>query len=201
MLLDRPFQALTPTVDGDVMSVLAGADASFTPGEVHRLLDRHSVAGVRLALNRLVEHGVVLSSRAGRAVMYRLNRDHVLAGPIIEVAQARDRVIDRLRGELSNWSPSCSYAAVFGSAATNEMSTGSDIDILVVRPDTVDAEDDVWASQIDDLSDRCSRWTGNDCRVLELSEAEVEDRPGVVEDIADVGLHLAGPLRYLKQDV
>ncbi len=199
MLLDRPFQALTPTVDGDVLGVLVGADAPFTAGDVHRLLGRHSVAGVRLVLNRLAEHGIVLSSRAGRAVMYRLNREHVLAGPIIEVAHARDRVLDRLQTELSGWPQPCSNAALFGSAATNEMSIGSDIDIFVVRPDAIDAEDVAWRSQVDGLAEKCSTWTGNDCRMLELSESEARARPAVVQDIAGVGISLAGPVRYLKQ--
>lgn len=89
MQFDRPFLALTPTVDGDVLQVLSGAEASFTPGEVQRLLGRHSIAGVRLTLKRLTEQGIVLAAPAGRAVMYRLNRDHVLASAIIEMSQAK----------------------------------------------------------------------------------------------------------------
>ena len=198
MLLHRPFLALTPTVDGDVLQILSGADASFTPGEVQRLLDRHSVAGVRLALNRLVEQGVVLAAPAGRAVMYRLNRMHVLAGAIIEVSQVKAKVIERLSREIEGWEVPCSYAAVFGSAASDRMAVDSDIDLFVVRPGEVDASDDRWVGQIDELSELCSAWTGNDCRVLELSEADLSLEPAVLDDIVDHGIHLAGPPRFLR---
>lgn len=199
MLLHRPFQALTPTVDGDVLQVLAGAEASFTPGEVHRLLGRHSIAGVRLALKRLAGQGVVLSTPAGRAVMYRLNRDHVMADAIVELSRAKSRIIGRMREEIGEWELPCSYAALFGSAATDEMELGSDIDVFVVRPDTIDPDDDSWRRQVDGLSERCVEWTGNDCRVLELSEADLENRPTVLGDIVDVGVHLAGPVGFFRR--
>lgn len=198
MQVDRPFLALTPTVDGDVLQILSGAEAAFTPGEVQRLLGRHSVAGVRLALNRLVEQGIVSAAPAGRAVMYRLNRDHVLAGAIVEISQAKAKVIARLQGEFSQWKLPCSYAALFGSSATGSMTVGSDIDVFIVRPDRVDAGDDGWRRQRDELAARCSAWTGNDCQILELSEADLQGDPAVLSDIAESGIHLAGPARFLK---
>ena len=36
--------AITPTVDGDVLMVLARAEAAFTPPEVHRLIGARSEA-------------------------------------------------------------------------------------------------------------------------------------------------------------
>ena len=65
MLLDRPMLTISPTIDGDVLSVLARADAAFTAPKVQRLLERHSVPGVRKVLNRLVEQGIV--NEIGRA--------------------------------------------------------------------------------------------------------------------------------------
>ena len=67
MILSRPFLAVTPTIDGDVLAVLARADASFTPPQVHGLIGSHSVAGVRNALVRLTGQGVLHSEQVGRA--------------------------------------------------------------------------------------------------------------------------------------
>ena len=34
------------------------------------------------------------------------------------------------------------YAALFGSAVTGKMTTSSDLDVLIVRPATIDADDE-----------------------------------------------------------
>ena len=59
MDFSRPMSVITPTVDGDVLTALAQADASFTPGRLHKVIGRHSEDGVRRALRRLVRQGVV----------------------------------------------------------------------------------------------------------------------------------------------
>jgi hypothetical protein len=48
----------------------------------------------------------------------------------------------------------------------------SDIDLLVVRPDTVDADDPQWRTQLDGLASSVTAWTGNDTRILEFSVRE-----------------------------
>ena len=79
MELSRPLATVTPTLDGDVLRVLARADADFTGGDIHRLLDGPSIRGIAKTLNRLTEQGIVNRRLAGRAFLYRLNRDHLAA--------------------------------------------------------------------------------------------------------------------------
>jgi hypothetical protein len=55
-------------VDGDVLAVLALNEATFTPGQLRRLLGRYSEAGVRKVLMRLTEQGVVHGDRVGWAI-------------------------------------------------------------------------------------------------------------------------------------
>ena len=38
----------------------------------------------------------------------------------------------------------------------------------------MDVEDPIWRRQLDSLSSQVTAWTGNDARVLELSEDEVQ---------------------------
>ena len=202
MDLARPFLLLTPTVDGDVLSALALAGHVFTPPQLHAIIGRHSVDGVRRALHRLADQGLVNRERIGRADVFGLNRDHLAAPYVIGIAQLRRELLDRMRAELAGWRVPCVYAALFGSAATGTMRHDSDIDVFLVRPDAVDAEHDIWRDQVQHLARTATRWTGNDTRPFELAEEEVGrglalGEP-VLRDIARVGIRLVGPADYLR---
>jgi predicted nucleotidyltransferase len=60
---------------------------------------------------------------------------------------------------------------VFGSAARGDDHAGSDIDLLVVRPDAVDEDDDAWIQQLYELTDAVEAWTGNTVDLLHYSES------------------------------
>jgi len=194
MLLQRPFEALTPTLDGDCLAVLAGANSFFTVSQVQRVLDgERSLSGLRRALDRLAEHGVVRSERFGPAYAYALNREHLLAEAIIEVASAKTRLIDRVRDRVQSWEFPPVYAALFGSAARGDMRTGSDIDLFLVRPESADWER--WTDAVHRLQADMISWTGNDTRVLEFSEQEAAEHGSTDQVVASVtrdGITLAG---------
>lgn len=200
--LEHPLAVITPTVDGDVLAVLARAEAAFTGREVHRLVGQYSEAGVRKVLTRLVEQGIVLIERAGPSYLYRLNRDHLAAPHIIALAGLRAELLGRLRARLASWDPPAVYAALFGSAARGDMRPDSDIDLLIVRPDTLEPDDDRWASQVHQLIGDVTRWTGNDTRPLEYGDTETRRvfRRGesVLEAVRVEGVHLAGASDYLR---
>ena len=75
--------------------------------------------------------------------------------------------------------------------------------MLVVRPTTIDLDDEpAWHGQLDNFTRSCTRWTGNDTRVLELSSAGVRNGAStdrVLRSIARDGLRLAGPTDYLSR--
>jgi hypothetical protein len=202
MDLRHPLGVITPTVDGDVLAALAGADAAFTGRQVHRLVGRYSEAGVRNVLNRLVDQGVVLVHQVGPSYTYRLNRDHLAAPHIVALAGLYREFLDRLRSRLAQWDPPPVYAALFGSAVRGDMRLDSDIDLFVVRPDDVDMEDDQWWSQLSSLTSDMTRWTGNDARPLECTHEIVRRgmRRGepVFQAILNEGVHLTGPSDYLR---
>ena len=202
MELHHPLGVITPTVDGAVLSVLAGAEAAFTGREVHRLVGRYSEAGVRNVLGRLVDQGIVLVEQVGPSYRYRLNRDHLAAPHVIALAGLRAGFLGRLRTRLAQWEPPPVYAALFGSAARGDMRTGSDIDLLIVRPDDVDPDDDRWVGQVTELTSDVTRWTGNDTRPLEYGDTEtrraLRRREPVLEAVKTEGVHLHGPSDYLR---
>lgn len=205
MDLNRPFQVLTPTVDGDVLAALAGAEAAFTAPQLHRLIGEHSESGVRKALKRLERQGIVTAVRAGQAWLYELNREHLAAEHVVALARLRGVLVEKVGDEIARWSITPEYSALFGSAAKGGMRVDSDIDIFVVRPDATDADDATWRHDLDALASSVASWTGNDAQILEFSAGEVatarrEKSERVLRDIADDGITLFGPDRYLHRN-
>lgn len=133
MELNRPLATVTPTLDGDVLAVLAMRDTTFTTGQIHRVLNAFSEEGIRKVLARLVRQGVVTAERVGNAYAYRFNTDHLAAEPILALAHLTKTLLARLEIYLGGWEPPPTYAAVFGSAARGTMTVDSDIDILRLR--------------------------------------------------------------------
>ena len=133
-----------------------------SPPASYTAIGAHSVDGVRKVLLRLTEQGIVAAEPAGRAYLYRLNRDHLAAGPIEALARLREALVERLRAELASWAAPATYGALFGSAVRADMRLDSDLDLLLVRPDH--AHSPVWSDQVTALSLAATRWTGNDTR-------------------------------------
>jgi predicted nucleotidyltransferase len=202
MELHRPLATVTPTLDGDVLTVLAGFDGPFTTGQLHRVLGKHSEEGIRKVLRRLVRQGIVHADRVGNAFAYRLNRDHLAAEHVIGLAGLRGKLLQRIESALEAWKTRPKYGAVFGSAARGSMTVDSDVDLLLVRPD--EADQDHWALQVDGLAADVSRWTGNDARILEFTEGEVvsrgRDEP-VLSDVLRDGLTVAGRHAWLAGQI
>lgn len=198
MELSRPLSTVTPTLDGDVLAVLARQDLTFTTGQLHRILTRHSEEGIRKVLRRLVKQGVVRSERIGNAFAYQLNRDHLAAEHIIGLAWLHKTFLNRIELRLASWDVPPVYAAVFGSAARGAMTADSDVDLLLVRPEN--AADDPWETQVNDLVTEVTRWIGNDTRPLEFTAAELagrgRDEP-VLRDVLREGLTVAGDRAWL----
>jgi hypothetical protein len=197
----RPLAVVTPTLDGDVLAVLALVEDTMTTGQLHRMLPKFSEDGIRKVLMRLREQGIVLSERGGNAYLYKFNRDHVAADPITQLANARVILLQRIEMLLGSWLSPPVYAAVFGSMARGTGSVHSDVDLFLVRSD--EASDDLWASQVEDLRRKVTKWSGNDARPLEFSVAELLERATerVVKDVAEQGLTVFGQRSWFQHQV
>jgi predicted nucleotidyltransferase len=201
MELNRPLATITPTLDGDVLALLARPATAFTTGQLHRLLIRFSEAGIRKVLGRLTRQGVVQRERVGNAYNYRLNRDHLAAGPILELANLQQTLLARLEERLTSWAFPPVYAAVFGSAARGSMTAASDLDLLLILAD--DAPRAVWDDQVGAFANDVTRWTGNDTRPLEYTVGELKaasDEP-VLRDVLAEGLTIVGKRSWLARQL
>ena len=133
MDLTDPTRAMTPTLDGPVLAVLARAGKPLTAGEVAAQTPRGSEIGVRKCLARLVEQGIVRATEMGRNRVHELNREH-LGAPIARLlADLRLELWNRFRKTLGTWNPKPVYGCVFGSAARGDGDARSDIDLLLVH--------------------------------------------------------------------
>jgi Nucleotidyltransferase domain len=199
--LSDPTSAVTSTLDGPVLAVLAQAGRPLTVGQVAAQTPRGSEIGVRRSLARLVDQGIVRATEMGRNRVHELNRDHV-AAPIAEaLAGLRLETWKRLRQKLAGWNPEPLYGCVFGSAARGDGDSGSDIDVLLVHSPFPGESDPrrrsspvsrqlagyateiltmqltgrqvvKWRSQVDDLHGLVEAWTGNPLQPLEMSSLE-----------------------------
>jgi predicted nucleotidyltransferase len=199
MELSRPFGIITPTLDGEVLQVLARGDAEFTSGDIHRVLGARSIRGVLNTLNRLTEQGIVTRRPAGRAHLYQLNRNHLAAEFVLGIASLRQSLLQRLAEEVRAWTDPPIVAALFGSGARSNHLATSDIDIFVVRADHVDA--DGWDALTESLAEHVTQWTGNDCRIISLTYAQAEELPRhdrLLGDIVRYGTVFHGDSAWLS---
>jgi predicted nucleotidyltransferase len=197
----HPLRTVTPSLDGDVLAVLAGAEAEFTGRQLQRLVGTQSHRGVQLVLNRLVRQGVVTRRAAGRANLYALNRQHLAAPAIEALAHLRQTLVERLRELVAGWQVEPATAVIFGSVARGEDTPDSDLDLLLIRPAGVDADDGRWAEQLASLAEHASAWTGNDARIVDYGEDELAElsSESVLINAAREGIEFGGSLRRLQR--
>ena len=171
MDLTHPINTLAPGLTGAVLEVLARTTHPLTGRGVQRLVSRPaSQAGVQKALDRLADTGLVQQTRAGRALLHRLNRDHVLARAVLEVVAAGDTLPLSIAEAVRTHAAGVSRALLFGSAARHEAGPDSDIDLLLVWPDTT--EESMRWSAAASLAAAVARLTGNPCTPLVYTDDE-----------------------------
>lgn len=158
MHLSMPMLSVTGGLEGVVLEALAGVATPLPLGHIHRIIDHYSKSGIRKALMRLVDTGVVHELPGG----YLLNRDHVACDGIVRLTGLRAELFRRIADEVSSWSPAVALAGVFGSAARGDGDEQSDIDMLIVADRLAD---DALAR----LTDLVMRWSGNDCQIVHLT--------------------------------
>jgi predicted nucleotidyltransferase len=202
MNVSRTYSAVAPTVEGDVLVVLAKTTQPLTGRRIARIARRGSVAAVAKALNRLVSQGLVLRQDVPPASLYTLNRQHVAAPTVETMAMIRAELLGRLRQAFSSWSIPPVHASMFGSAARQDGDIDSDIDICLVRPAGLSDEDATWSEQLHDIGDAILAWTGNHASIIDFAERDIQqmrdESPPVLADLRRDGIDLAGtPLREL----
>ncbi|GAA4672386.1 nucleotidyltransferase domain-containing protein [Frondihabitans cladoniiphilus] len=201
MDLSHPIRSVMPQLDGEIFSVLARTTQPLTGRKIAGLVDRGSVAGVRRALGRLVQDGLVLSDQIGSALVYVANRQHLLWPAVETMLDATQRVPSELRARIAESAAafgqeeqSVLTVALYGSVARGDSSAQSDIDLVIVATgESVEVAErfaDIVAVDV-------RRWTGNDCNAYCVDEARLQemtrDHDPIIESWASDAVTIAGP--------
>lgn len=163
MDVSSPISSVIPSLDGHVYAALSSTNGPMTLGAVHQLTGGASKSGVRTVLLRMVASGLVDQVPGG----YRLNREHLAAGPIEALTSLYGELLTRIRSEVDSWQPKPLLVGLYGSAARRDGNEASDIDLLIVGD--VESLDDSAMH----LAHLIRRWTGNPGQVVLKSPAEI----------------------------
>lgn len=174
MDVSNPITDVVPSAHGPVLAVLASTSTPLT-GRAIAELTRPRVSQPRVAqiLADLTEAGLVDRVQAGSALLFTLNREHLAARAVEDLATLRTRLWERIAEHAAGWTHPPEAIVVYGSTARGDGGTASDVDLLVVRPASVDEGDPDWQRDPTTLGFAITRWTGNPCEILDRSGDEL----------------------------
>ena len=180
MLFRTLDEVLGSTAKVRILRALMPLHSPVSGNEARKLAGVRSQRGVRAALDELTDLGILQQERTGRIRLFRINREHDLAGSLSTLfkaefsrfAEFRDALQDILdRGAVREHTLSI---ILFGSNARGDARPASDADLLVVA----DAESEVGRVErvIIDAEPEIRRRFGLRISPYVLHKARVEER-------------------------
>lgn len=191
----HPVSAVIPGAQGQVLAVLADASAELNLRTVARLAGVSASQASRV-IPSLVELGLVERREVPPSSLFCLNRENEAARLVAELARLRDSVLERIGTAAGNLPQPPASVIVFGPFARREADRTSDIDVVIVRPDKVDPDDEAWTAGIDRWRESAAATTGNDIEVIDIdltaAVGKLSDGGPLWEDIARDGVAIFG---------
>ena len=174
-----PISTVVPSVRGRVLLVIGRSGLELTGRRIAELAET-SAERTRQILGDMMQSGLVRSRRAGQAILYEANRDHLLWPAVQRLVEDSDQAVwalkQRVAGALVKTigadAAKGTTAALFGSVARGDSRPGSDVDVLLITPDDLDESraEDVVVSVIREVESA----TGNDCNVFHVTRARFD---------------------------
>ncbi|MGE0307763.1 MAG: nucleotidyltransferase domain-containing protein [Acidimicrobiia bacterium] len=171
----HPVQAVIPGARGRVLAVLAHTTAELSLSTLARLANV-SVAQASRVMPGLVELGLVERREVPPSSQFRLVRQNVAAQAVLSLADSLQTALAQLGVEAAALEVPPASVIVFGSFARGEADEQSDVDAIVVRPDDVLEDDEIWASSLGHWRRSASAITGNPVEILEVGLSEVRSK-------------------------
>jgi predicted nucleotidyltransferase len=116
--------------------------------------------------------------------------------PILMLADLRHAFLKELRESAGRLVPAPVNVTLFGSFARGDDDARSDVDMVLVRPSTVDEDDWTWADSIARWETYVRRISGNAPNIIEVGEREVlkliKSRQPLWQAIGRQGIALQG---------
>ena len=163
----HPVEAAIPGAQGRVIAALLGTSGELNLHTIAR------VAGVSIAqasrvLPGLVELGMIERREVPPSSLFRLVPEHVATRALMELADARNVVVTEMGRAASKIRPAPVSVITFGSFARGDSEPDSDIDVIIVRPTGIDADDDQWIRTIERWRTLVARVAGNTLEILDV---------------------------------
>ncbi|MDE0318402.1 MAG: helix-turn-helix domain-containing protein [Acidimicrobiaceae bacterium] len=191
----HPVSSVIPGAQGQVLAVLAETSAELNLRTVARLAGVSASQASRV-IPGLVDLGLVERREVPPSSLFCLNRENEAARLVVELARLRDNVLERLGTAAAELPRLPASVIIFGSFARREADRTSDIDVVFVRPDEVDPDDDAWTAGIDRWRENAAATTGNDIEVIDIgltaAVGKLSDGGQLWEEIARDGVAIFG---------
>jgi predicted nucleotidyltransferase len=196
----HPLVALIPGARGRVVEALT---TNTNPQSIRQVAKRAGVSASRAGqiLEDLTELGITEEQVFGSQVLVRLAPNNVTASVLSGLAdQLQSKAVLALRQEAEFIKPAPINLTLFGSFARSQARRGSDVDVVVVRPEPEDSPDHlVWMESMAKWVEAATRITGNPLHLIELDADELRGTLSPwLREVEREGMVLAGyPLRRL----
>ncbi len=174
MDFQQPVAALIPGAHGKLLGVLASITGELSIRTLARLAEVSPAQASRV-LPELERQGFVERRQVPPAALFRLTPGHLATGLLRDFANARQRAIGEI-GELAQRiDPPAVSVMLFGSFARGTADAESDIDIMLIRPDTVDEDAGPWGASVEDFRRSIESLSGNSVDLIEVTESRAAE--------------------------
>jgi predicted nucleotidyltransferase len=164
----RPVEAVIPGAQGRILSVLVETTAPLNLRTLGRLAGVSPAQASRV-MPGLVDLGLVERYEVPPSSQFLLARSNIAAQAVIEIARSRETASERIGLAAASMANPPESVIVFGSFARGEAGIDSDIDVVMVRPDSVDEGDDEWATALEAWRDEARAITGNSVEIVDVN--------------------------------
>lgn len=171
-----------------------------------------SLGTVSSEFSKLVKEGLVEQKIEGQEKYYRLNLANPRTRKLCELFETEKReklykenrrlawILEDLTKKVSDFTPEVQSIILFGSAARDQTTPRSDIDVLVLAPDTEDEQFKKLTNSIDSLANEVSGRHPAKLApiVMKISDFEksLRDKKRFATDVLKDGIVLLGQERY-----
>ncbi len=100
--------------------------------------------------------------------LFRIVPEHVATRALVALADSRAVVLAEMGRAAAKIRPAPISVIAFGSFARGDGEPDSDIDVIMVRPTGIDADDDGWSQAIERWRTVISRVAGNTVEILDV---------------------------------
>jgi predicted nucleotidyltransferase len=175
-------------------------------------LSKVSVGTVSSEFSKLVKEGLVQQKTEGQEKYYKLNLENPRTRKLCELFETDKKeklykenrrlawILEDFTRKVSDFAPEVQSIILFGSAARGQATPKSDVDILVVAPNSEEEQFKKLMNSIDKLADEASgRHPVKLAPVVMMTkdfEKSIKDKKRFAADVLEDGIVLFGEERY-----